>query len=126
MNNSDALNKINVRFESHRDYLYSGWEINQISNSLNNVYYKNELINTLKALLLNGTSPKDIYILNSSVKIGQEYNFIKSGRLDLSRSQGVINLYYMGSPIPLIPNGDILKLHYTFEIFRVFIKNVTL
>ncbi|MCU5493497.1 hypothetical protein OCB70_14035 [Bacillus cereus] len=122
MSNSDTLNKINVRFESYRDYLYSGWEINQISNSLNNVYYKNELINTIKSLLLNGTNPKDIYILNSSVKIGHEYNFIKNGHLNLNKSQATINLYYMGSPIPLIPSEDVWKINHIFEIFRSFYK----
>ncbi|GAB6412521.1 hypothetical protein bcgnr5382_16650 [Bacillus cereus] len=119
---SNSLDKMYVCFKSHRDYLYSGWEINQISNSLNNVYYKNELINTLKSLLLNGTNPKDIYILNSSVKIGNEYKYIKDGHLNLRKSQGIINLYYMGSPIPLIPNGDVLKIYYIFEIFRSYYK----
>ncbi|QWG61991.1 hypothetical protein [Bacillus mycoides] len=119
---SDSLDKMYVCFKSHRDYLYSGWEINQISNSLNNVYYKNELINTLKSLLLNGTNPKDIYVLSSSVKIGNEYKYIKDGHLNLRKSQGIINLYYMGSPIPLIPNGDVLKIHYLFEIFRSYYK----
>ncbi|QWH95539.1 hypothetical protein [Bacillus mycoides] len=122
MKNSDSLNKINVRFKSCRDYLYSGWEINQISNSLNNVYYKNELINTLKSLLVNETNPKDIYILNSSVKVGQEYNLIKDGHLDLNKSKGIINLYYMGSPIPLIPDEDTWKINYIFEIFRSYYK----
>ncbi|MBJ8115847.1 MULTISPECIES: hypothetical protein [Bacillus] len=120
MTNSESLNKINVRFKSCRDYLYSGWEINQISNSLNNVYYKNELINTLKSLLVNGINPKDIYILSSSVKIGQEYNVIKEGHLDLNRSKGVINLYYMGDPIPLIPDVDTWKVKHIFEIFRSY------
>lgn len=120
--NSDSLNKITVRFQSHRDYLYSGWEINQISNTLNNVYYKNELINTLKSLLLNGTDPKDIYILNSSVKVGYKYSLIKDGNMNLKKSRDIINLYYMGSPIPLFPSEDTLKIYYIFEIFRLLYK----
>lgn len=120
--NGENLEKIGVRFKSYREYLYSGWEINQISNSLNNVYYKNELINTLKSLVLNGTNPKDIYILNSSVKIGKDYDFIKDGHVNLIQSQDIIKLYYMGSPIPLIPNEDTLKMYYLFEVFRAFYK----
>ncbi|WP_347941361.1 hypothetical protein AAEY33_03955 [Peribacillus simplex] len=120
--NGEYLEKIGVGFKSYREYLYSGWEINQISNSLNNVYYKNELINTLKSLLLNGTNPKDIFILNSSVKIGKDYDFIKDGHVNLIQSQDIIKLYYMGSPIPLIPNEDTLKMFYLFEVFRAFYK----
>ncbi|PGO53736.1 coiled-coil domain-containing protein [Priestia megaterium] len=119
---SNSFKKITVNFKSHREFLYSGWEINQIANSLNNVYYKNELINTLKSLLSNGTNPEDIYILNSSVKVGKKYNFLKNGHMSLKRSQDVTNLYYMGSPIPLIPNADILKIYYIFEIFRLLYK----
>ncbi|PFV93062.1 hypothetical protein COL08_22990 [Priestia megaterium] len=119
---SNSLNKITVNLKSHRDYLYSGWEINQIGNSLNNVYYKNELINTLKALLLNGTDPEDIYILNQSVKIGKSYNFIKDGRLNLRSSRDIALLYYLGSPIPLVPNKDPLKIYNIFEIYRFLYK----
>lgn len=119
---NNSLNKITVNLKSHRDYLYSGWEINHIANSLNNVYYKNELINTIKSLLSNGTNPEDIYILNSSVKIGLKYDFIKDGRMSLSSSRDIVNLYYMGSPIPLIPNANTLKVYYIFEIFRSLYK----
>lgn len=120
--NNDSLEKIMVHFQSSRDFLYSGWEINQITNTLNNTYYKNELINTIRSLLLNGTNPNDIYILSSSVKVGKRYDFIKDGHINLQKSQDIINLYYMGSPIPLYPNSDTLKIYFLFENFRTFYK----
>ncbi|MDG0032692.1 hypothetical protein MMB68_24395 [Priestia sp. Y58] len=119
---NNSLNKITVNLKSHRDYLYSGWEITQIGNSLNNVYYKNELINTLKSLLLNGTNPEDIYILNQSVKIGKRYNLIKDGQLNLRSSRDIAFLYYMGSPIPLVPNKHPLNIYNLFEIYRFLYK----
>lgn len=53
--------KLELTLVGNREYLYSGWEINQVMNRINNGYYKSELINTIKSKLNLGIDPKNIY-----------------------------------------------------------------
>ncbi|MBG9692331.1 hypothetical protein ABD91_16040 [Lysinibacillus sphaericus] len=111
--------KYELVIKGNREFLYSGWEINQITTHLNNSYYKNELINTIKSELLNGTNPENIWILNESIKLNNTYENIKSGLLNLNLENDIIQLYYLGSPIPLIPHKDTYKIFYIFELLRI-------
>lgn len=119
---SSEYSKLKVKFKSQRKYLYTGWEINQITHSINVAYYKNELLNSIKSLLSDNTDPKNIFILNSSVKVGSVYNYIQDRKLELKKSQDIINLYYMGSPIALVPSKGTVQLYELFEFYREFYK----
>lgn len=116
------LPKLTIKFKSEREYLYTGWEINQITHSCNTTYYKNELLNSIKSLIENGVDPKNIFVLNASVKIGHTYDSIKDKKLNLKNERDLINFYSMGSPIPLIPNDFSLKMFHIFELYRFFYK----
>lgn len=120
-----VLPKLTIKLKSDREYLYTGWEINQITHNLNTTYYKNELLNSIKSLLENEIDPKNIFVLNSSVKIGQSYDSIKEKKLNLNSKHDLINFYYMGSPIPVIPNDYLLKLFNIFEMYREFYHKYT-
>lgn len=114
----ERKDKIEIKFLGEREYLYSGWEINQITNHLNNVYYKSELINTLKARLNSGVDPSHIIIMDESIKLNNTYEKYKSGVLDLTDDDDLIEYYYLGSPIPLEPNAYIYKTSILFDLAR--------
>lgn len=111
--------KYELVIKGDREFLYSGWEINQITTHLNNSYYKYELINTIKSELSNGTNPENIWILNESIKLNNTYENIKSGSLNLNTENDLIQFYYLGSPIPLIPHKDTYRIFYIFELIRI-------
>lgn len=111
--------KFHLVIKGERQYLYSGWEINQITSRLNNSYYKRELLNTVMSMLSSGTKPENIYILNDTIKLNNSYEKIKSGFLDLKKSKDLLELFYLGSPIPLIPKKHTYKMFYIFEICRI-------
>ncbi|MDA9472951.1 hypothetical protein [Enterococcus sp. 5H] len=117
-NNDSNLRKPTVKLISSRDSLYSGWEITRISKTINNVYYQNELINTIRALLIGGTDPKDIYVLNDSVNIGNQYTKYSSGIIDIDNKKGLVKWYHLGSPISLFPDKFVSLIFLIFEAYR--------
>lgn len=119
---NSEYNKLKIKFKSQRKYLYTGWEINQITHSINVAYYKNELLNSISSLLKNNVDPKNIFILNTSVKVGAAYKSLKNKQLDLSKPEDAVNFYYMGSPIALIPNEKMMIWFELFEFYRYFYK----
>jgi tetrahydromethanopterin S-methyltransferase subunit F len=114
----ERKDKIEISFVGEREYLYSGWEINQITSHINNVYYKNELINTLKSRLNSGVNPSHIIIMDESIKLNNTYEKYKNGVLNLSDEIDLIEYYYLGSPIPLEPNTQIYKMNILFDLAR--------
>lgn len=118
--NKGLENKLEIKLKGERNYLYNLWEINEITGLIANIYYKNELLNTIESLLAEGVSPKKICILNQSVKVGQKYNNIKEGNLKIDNDKGLNSFYHLGSPIPLFPEKEIFLKYYIFQIFRAF------
>ncbi|MFD1898944.1 hypothetical protein GQR36_24450 [Enterococcus termitis] len=98
--------------------MYSGWEITRISKTINNVYYQNELINSIRALLIEGTNPKDIYVLNDSVNIGNQYTKYSSGIMNINNKKDIVKWYHLGSPISLFPNKFSSQIFVIFEAYR--------
>lgn len=109
--------KLSVTLESDREDLYSGWEINNITLTINNTYYKGELLNTLRSLIKQGSNPKNIYVLSNSFNIKQLYRNLEDGKIDLTSEKGVAELYHLGNPSPLYPEKNIMLLSLAFELY---------
>ncbi|WP_338838163.1 hypothetical protein WDR10_11160 [Kurthia gibsonii] len=110
--------KLELTLVGNREYLYSGWEINQVMNRINNGYYKSELINTIKSKLNLGIDPKNIYIMSESIKLNKTYSNVREGILNISSEEGLLQFYYLGKPTPLLPNLKAYRIKYIFEIFE--------
>ncbi|MFC4652623.1 hypothetical protein ACFO26_06840 [Lactococcus nasutitermitis] len=110
--------KLKLKFEGSKDTLYSNWEINGISTQLSELYYKNELLQNISALLESGIKAKNIWIMNSSVKIENKYTRYKDGILSLEHGNSLELFYYLGSPVPLAYNRNTLFLFEVFEALR--------
>lgn len=110
--------KIELTLVGNREYLYSGWEINQVMNRINNGYYKSELTNTIKSKLNLGIDPKNIYIMSESVKLNKTYSNVRDGVLNINSEEGLLQFYYLGEPTPLSPNLKAYRTKYIFEIFE--------
>lgn len=116
--NLDKKMKIKFSGEKNNNDLYSGWEINRISDNFNEFYYKNELLKTLEELIKSGTKPSDIWILNKSINIKTKYIKYKTGEINFSNPNSIMHLYFLGSPTPLYTNKKIMLLSLGFEAFR--------
>lgn len=46
VNSQFSKKQITIQGNKDHEYLYSGWEINRITDNINNIYYKNEIINS--------------------------------------------------------------------------------
>lgn len=114
----DRKDKLEIKFIGEREYLYSGWEINQITSHLNNLYYKNEIINTIKSSLNIGIKPENIIIMNESIKLNTAYTKYEEGTLNLNEESDLLNFYFLGSPISFYPNSKVYKMHILFEMVR--------
>lgn len=110
--------KIELTGEKANNDLYSGWEINKISSDFNEIYYKSELLRTIEELIKSGTKPSDVWILNKSIDIKKKYVNYRTGTLNLSNSNSIKNLYFLGSPTPLYTNKIIMLLSLAFDAFR--------
>lgn len=119
----DRKDKIEIKFIGEREYLYSGWEINQITSHLNNLYYKNEIINTMKSSLNMGVKPENIIIMNESIKLNIAYKKYEEGILNLNEESDLLNFYFLGSPISYYSNSMVYKMHVLFEMVRDLYKS---
>lgn len=117
--------KLYIQFIGEREYLYSGWEINQITSHLNNLYYKNEILNTVKSYLREGTRPKNIIIMNDSIKLNNSYSKYNGGYLNLNNEEHLQNFYHLGSPVEYMYNEKIKKMFVLFELTRSLYSNNT-
>lgn len=124
-NYNDFINqlehKLKIKFVGNKtnEYLYSNWEIAKITNSFNEIYYKNELLQNIKQLITNGVDPKDILIVNNSINIDKKYTRYRNGYLSLSENDSLELLYYLGSPTPFYTNKNIMLLSEAFEALRI-------
>lgn len=115
--------KLYIQFIGEREYLYSGWEINQITSHLNNFYYKNEIINTIKSYLREGMQPNNIIIMNDSIKLNNSYFKYDGGYLNLNDIEHLENFYHLGSPVAFMNNEGIKKIFILFELVRSLYSN---
>lgn len=98
--------------------LLSPWEINEILKKISGLYFKNEMLLDIKRSLNKQVNPSNIWILNESVKLKNKYDKLKEGVLNLCEPKEVLELYHMGSPIPLYPNKRTFRIFLAFEFFR--------
>lgn len=116
--------KVEISFIGEREYLYSGWEINQITSHLNNYYYKHELVNTIKSYLRSGVKPQNIFVMNNSVKISNAYTKYEEGKLNLDDESDLLNFYYLGSPVAYKNNPRLQFIYSSFELTRRIVSMI--
>lgn len=114
-NNSD---KELIYFESDNisDRLFSNWEINSLTSKINSFYYKSEILNSIESLLLSGVLPENIWIINNSVDIHNQYSRYPQGIINTNTD--VEKLYHLGVPISLKYSLDVYALNIYFSTFR--------
>lgn len=117
---SQLDHKIKMQFTSEKkdNNLYSGWEINRITNQFNEIYYKNELLRNIEELIRSGTKPSDIWIVDNSIDTKKKYIKYKTGKIDLSQQNSIELLYYLGSPTSMYTNKNLMLLSLAFDAFR--------
>lgn len=104
--------------EKNNERLYSGWEINQVNAEINTFYHKNELLNTIKTLLLEGAEPQNIWIFNKSVSVNKQYVMYPEGNINIQNTSAINNLFYLGDPISLEYSEKVRTLNLYFSTYR--------
>ena len=117
VNSQLSKKQITIQGNKDHEYLYSGWEINRITDNINNIYYKNEIINTVRNLLKTGISPKDIFIFNKSFSVEKKYYHIRTGKIKIS-APSIKQLYYLGLPFSLKPNKQTILMNLFFQGYK--------
>lgn len=105
--------RISVRFVQKRDEPMYPWEIAAFLKSLNTVYYKNELLNSICSAINQGISPKDIFVFDKSLPLYRGYT-----EMNLLEERKAARYWYeIGLPYPLVPNAHIYEYNLLYQIF---------
>ncbi|TYC48802.1 hypothetical protein ESZ50_07955 [Weissella muntiaci] len=120
--NENFIAKMDLKIQGNRsgnDY-YSNWEINRISNSLNNLYYKNELLAELDKQFESEISKSNILCLDGSLQYSNSYKKLNDGVLDMRISKDINTFYYLGVPISFGKNKKFDLIQLGFSIYREY------
>lgn len=112
--------KMEISFVGKRnnnDY-YSGWEINDLTNKLNIVYYKHQILFELNKHLDDGVELENIICFTNSLNTGNSYRKYENGYLSLENEADIQKMYFLGMPVTYYPNKKIELLKDIFEILR--------
>lgn len=105
--------RISVRFVQKRDEPMYPWEIASFLKTLNTVYYKNELLNSICSAINYGIPPTDIFIFNKSLPLYRRYT-----EMDLLEERQAAKYWYdIGLPYPLVPNVDMYEYNLLYQAF---------
>ena len=114
----DYRRQILMKLERKKDGLLSPWQISNLISKISSYYYKSELINTISLAIINGISPKNIFIMNDSFNINNSYCYV--GTFNLKETDDVKNLYHLGFPVTIFPEKSIMNLKLCFELFSKY------
>lgn len=106
--------RIKMSFRQIYDETMYPWEIAGFLNELNTSYYKFELLNSISSALLNGISPEDIFIFDSSLPLYERYSALNIVPEDVSSEI----FYRIGRPYPLKPNLFVYQYNLLCEAFE--------
>ncbi|WP_025844177.1 hypothetical protein [Brevibacillus agri] len=110
----DLSKRFQLKLCRNNETPLSSWEISNFVNQLTSFYFKTELINSISLAINNNIAPENIFILTESFGLNKTYD-----KLDvLSIPDELLQLYYIGYPISLVPNKEILSINILFKIFR--------
>ncbi|SFV89965.1 hypothetical protein MNB_SV-4-811 [hydrothermal vent metagenome] len=113
----DTKTVIRLQLKQIKEKKLYPWEVSNFLGKFNTYYYKSELLNTIAIALNEGIDPEDIIILDQSFALNRQYaklSFLSTTDQDL------VQLYYIGLPVPLFPNKDIYVLNILFKYFRKY------
>lgn len=106
--------RISVRFVQKRDEPMYPWEIAGFLKTLNTVYYKHELLNSICSAINHGISPSDIFIFNKSLPLYKRYTEMNL----LDERQAAKYWYEIGFPYPLVPSVYVYEYNLMYQFFK--------
>lgn len=107
--------QINLILNREEDGLLSPWQISDLFSKLSSTYYKTELLNTISIAINEGIKPENIFIMDDSFQINNNYYYV--GLLNLNKIKDARDFYHLGIPTPMFPNYFIFKLSIVFEYY---------
>lgn len=112
--------KLSVSFMGLRNSnrYYSNWEISDLSNQINSIYYKNQILTYMDDMLNAGTSLKNMICFENSVKTSNLYKGYQSGTLSFTDPEDIQKMYHLGNLVSFEPNSNLNVLSDVFEIIR--------
>lgn len=114
--NANLEKRLDITFTRQNDELLSPWEISHFINQFSSNYYKNELLISISKALNSGIQAENIFVLDDSFNINITYS--KLDIIDLNTTRGIKQLYHLGKPVSLFPNGHIHAVNIIFHFFR--------
>lgn len=115
---SDSKIILELKGNRSEEQYYSNWEINRISNSINNMYYKNELLMEMNNLIKKEREDGFLICMNNSLAFSNAYNRYIDNTLELENPKDICQLYYLGLPVPFEKNKLFYLLQISFNIYR--------
>lgn len=89
------------------------WEIGGFLESINTLYYKFDLLNSISSALTEGIKPSDIFVFDKSLPLYKRYSKLNL----LEESNAASHFYSIGLPYPLFPNQDIYEYNLLYQAF---------
>lgn len=107
--------RIRIKFVQEKEETMFPWELAKFMNGLNTVYYKYEILNSICSAINNGIKAENIFIFDKSLPLNKSYSNLNI----LNINEGAVkSLYYIGLPIPLIPERENYSLNLIFHLFK--------
>lgn len=105
--------RVSIQFVQERDEPMYPWEIGGFLNSINTVYYKFELLNSISSAIKAGIDPSNIFIFDKSLPLYKRYGEMNV----LEESQAAKLFYPIGLPYPLFPSVNIYEYNLLYRAF---------
>lgn len=109
-------NRYQLIFKQKSCQYISPWKISKLIDDLTGDYYKKNLIHNIADELSALDEDEYLVIFNNSFDTYHSYN--KLDDFSFEDKDDVLNLYWLGNPIPIKPNIQIMKMSLLFEIHR--------
>lgn len=110
----DLSKRYRVKFISKKETILNSWDLTNFIKQVSGSYYKLELINSISLALNEGISPKNIFVMNRSFLLNENYDDLLL--IDLT-SPDITKFYRLGIPVSLFPNEDLFLMSHVFNTF---------
>jgi hypothetical protein len=105
---------VELRLTRTVENIFNPWELSDFISEFSNQYYKLDLLRSISIELQNGVSPKNIIILNNSIR----RKYFKYGTVDLLNKTHFNSFQSIGFPVSMYPNKKIKQISLISRFFK--------
>lgn len=108
--------KYYLKLKQGSDKYISPWKISKVIDDIAGEYYKKYLLNLIVDRIPSLKENEELIVFHDSFDMYNKYSDLKD--FSFRKKEDVLDIYYLGNPIPFKPNLRIMKISLIFEMHR--------